>query len=80
MGPFFQSRFFNGGFFRSLPGGGGKRKVIRRSQLAKEDYERELKALFSEMEIKPFEPLEQAAYDGDEDDVILLMVLSRVFH
>lgn len=89
MNPFFGGQFFGGGFFGSLVGGTSKRdkkkkRVIRRSDLTYEEYQEQLEALTSQIEVRPFTPLEQAAYDlaetNDEDDELLLKVLALTIH
>jgi hypothetical protein len=81
MQPFFGEPFFGGGFFGELtrPGGTSKRdkkkkRVIRRSELAIEEYEAELQALASEITIRSYVEPET------DDDEILLTVLARVLH
>ena len=86
MNPFFGGQFFSGGFFGSLVGGTSKRdrkrktRVLRRSEFSEEEFKEQFQALTSEIEVKPFTPLEQADLTEDEDDALLLKVLALTIH
>jgi hypothetical protein len=77
---FFGGAFYGGEFFNVGPPSVPKRRrTIKRSELAQEEYEAELRAAVADMHLKPFTPLEQAAYDvatHEADDELLLKVLA----
>jgi hypothetical protein len=76
---FYGGAFYGGNFFNVGPPSVPKRRrTIKRSELAQEEYEAQLRAAVVDMRLREFTPLEQAAYDlattNDEDDELLLKI------